>query len=87
MLCIRYLLSAEGDGESSGLSAGAAAAAAFFPTALVMCALGAAIGGLVGWYVAKKRAVPGAATKSGGELVLEQKTALQEGGEVEEQMD
>ena len=73
MLCIHYLhvLSAEENGESSGLSAGATAGVAVVLTTLVMFVLGAASGGLVGWYATKKRTLLKVAKKSGGEIVLE----------------
>ena len=87
MLCIHYSLSAEENAESSGLSAGAAAGVAVVLTTLVMFVLGAASGGLVGWYVSKKKTVFRVATKSGEGLVLERKSDPHEKVEVEEQKD
>ena len=71
MLCIHYSISAEENGESSGLSAGATAGVAVVLTTLVIFVLGAASGGLVGWYATKKRTLLKVAKKSGGEIVLE----------------
>ena len=87
MLSIHYSLSAEENVESSGLSAGAAAGVAVVLTTLVMFVLGATSGGLVEWYVSKKKTVFRVATKSGEGLVLERKSDPHEKVEVEEQKD
>ena len=89
-ICIflfHYSFSAEENDESSGLSAGAAAGVAVALTTLVMFVLGATSGGLVGWYITKKKTVFRVATESREWLVFERKSDSLENVEVEEQKD